>query len=86
MTLRPLHSLLVLALVAPLLVGCSHDDSGKSNTQAAPATPYAAVARGHTGPGHDRGRRGQADEECEVSYKDRGGKYQGQRGVTLPRT
>lgn len=46
MTLRPLHSLLVLALVVPLLVGCSHDDSGKSNTQAAPATPYAAVARG----------------------------------------
>ena len=26
------------------------------------------------------------DEPCEVSYKDRGGKYQGQRGVTLPRT
>ncbi|MDO8709595.1 MAG: dCTP deaminase, partial [Pseudomonas sp.] len=25
-------------------------------------------------------------EECEVSYTDRGGKYQGQRGVTLPRT
>lgn len=23
--------------------------------------------------------------ECEVSYKDRGGKYQGQRGVTLPK-
>ncbi|MDO8276279.1 MAG: dCTP deaminase, partial [Serpentinimonas sp.] len=22
---------------------------------------------------------------CEVSYKDRGGKYQGQQGVTLPR-
>ena len=22
------------------------------------------------------------DEECEVSYKDRGGKYQGQRGIT----
>ncbi len=29
---------------------------------------------------------GESDEECEVSYKDRGGKYQGQRGVTLPRT
>lgn len=28
----------------------------------------------------------ESDEECEVSYKDRGGKYQGQRGVTLPRT
>ncbi|MCG6870846.1 MAG: dCTP deaminase [Gammaproteobacteria bacterium] len=27
-----------------------------------------------------------ADEECETSYKDRGGKYQGQLGVTLPRT
>ena len=26
------------------------------------------------------------DEVCETSYKDRGGKYQGQRGVTLPRT
>jgi dCTP deaminase len=28
----------------------------------------------------------QSDEACEVSYKDRGGKYQGQRGVTLPKT
>ena len=27
----------------------------------------------------------QSDELCEVSYKDRGGKYQGQRGVTLPK-
>ncbi|MDA0693061.1 MAG: dCTP deaminase [Proteobacteria bacterium] len=27
----------------------------------------------------------ESDEVCEVSYKDRGGKYQGQRGVTLPR-
>ena len=26
-----------------------------------------------------------ADEVCETSYRDRGGKYQGQRGVTLPR-
>ena len=26
----------------------------------------------------------QADEVCETSYKDRKGKYQGQRGVTLP--
>ena len=36
-----------------------------------------------------RGRRTDAvfesDEVCEVSYKDRGGKYQGQRGVTLPK-
>lgn len=28
----------------------------------------------------------ESDEDCEVSYKDRGGKYQGQLGVTLPRT
>jgi dCTP deaminase len=27
----------------------------------------------------------ESDEECEVSYKDRGGKYMGQHGVTLPR-
>ncbi len=27
----------------------------------------------------------QADEPCDVSYKDRNGKYQGQRGVTLPK-
>ena len=27
----------------------------------------------------------EADEICETSYKDRGGKYQGQVGVTLPK-
>ncbi len=27
----------------------------------------------------------ESDESCEVSYKDRHGKYQGQRGVTLPK-
>lgn len=27
----------------------------------------------------------ESDEECEVSYKDRGGKYMLQRGVTLPK-
>jgi dCTP deaminase len=26
-----------------------------------------------------------ADDVCERSYKDKAGKYQGQRGVTLPR-
>ena len=25
------------------------------------------------------------DQVCDVSYKDRGGKYQGQEGVTLPK-
>lgn len=28
----------------------------------------------------------ESDEVCETSYKDRGGKYQGQQGVTLPIT
>ena len=28
----------------------------------------------------------ESDEICETSYKDRGGKYQGQTGVTLPKT
>ncbi|MFL6622250.1 MAG: dCTP deaminase [Sulfurifustis sp.] len=27
----------------------------------------------------------ESDEICETSYKDRGGKYQGQQGVTLPK-
>ncbi len=27
----------------------------------------------------------EGDEVCETSYKDRGGKYQGQQGVTLPK-
>jgi len=27
-----------------------------------------------------------ADEICDVSYKDKKGKYQGQKGITLPRT
>jgi dCTP deaminase len=27
----------------------------------------------------------ESDEDCEVSYRDRGGKYQGQTGVTLPK-
>lgn len=26
----------------------------------------------------------ESDEECDISYKDRKGKYQGQKGVTLP--
>ena len=28
----------------------------------------------------------ESDEECDVSYADRSGKYQGQTGVTLPKT
>jgi dCTP deaminase len=27
----------------------------------------------------------QGDEPCEISYRDKAGKYQGQRGVTLPK-
>ena len=26
-----------------------------------------------------------SDKPCETSYKDRGGKYQGQTGITLPK-
>jgi dCTP deaminase len=28
----------------------------------------------------------ESDEPCETTYRSRGGKYQGQRGVTLPKT
>ena len=28
----------------------------------------------------------ESDEVCATSYKDRGGKYKGQTGVTMPKT
>src|SRR5690606_19189075 len=50
-----------------------------SNTTPLPAKIYA-------GEGVAQMLFFQSDEPCEVSYRDRGGKYQGQTGVTLPRT
>ena len=50
-----------------------------SNTTTLPAKIYA-------GEGVAQMLFFQSDEPCEMSYKDRGGKYQGQTGVTLPRT
>jgi dCTP deaminase len=49
-----------------------------SNTTPLPAKIYA-------GEGCAQVLFFESDEVCEVSYKDRGGKYQGQRGVTLPK-
>src|SRR5579859_5888810 len=46
MTLRPLHSLLALALTASLLAACSHDDTGKTGATATAPAAYSAVARG----------------------------------------
>jgi len=50
-----------------------------SNTTPLPARIYA-------GEGCAQMLFFQSDEVCETSYRDRGGKYQGQRGVTLPKT
>lgn len=50
-----------------------------SNTTPLPAKIYA-------GEGCAQMLFFESDEVCETSYRDRGGKYQGQRGVTLPRT
>jgi dCTP deaminase len=50
-----------------------------SNTTTLPARIYA-------GEGVAQMLFLESDEACETSYKDRGGKYQGQKGVTLPRT
>jgi len=50
-----------------------------SNTTPLPARIYA-------GEGCAQMLFFESDEVCETSYKDRGGKYQGQRGVTLPKT
>lgn len=49
-----------------------------SNTTPLPARIYA-------GEGVAQMLFFESDEVCDVSYKDRGGKYQGQVGVTLPR-
>ncbi len=49
-----------------------------SNTTTLPAKIYA-------GEGVAQMLFFQSDEACEVTYKMRGGKYQGQTGVTLPR-
>ena len=50
-----------------------------SNTTPLPAKIYA-------GEGCAQVLFFESDEVCETSYKDRGGKYQGQHGVTLPKT
>ena len=50
-----------------------------SNTTPLPAKIYA-------GEGCAQMLFFESDEDCEVSYKDRAGKYQGQTGVTLPKT
>ena len=50
-----------------------------SNTTPLPAKIYA-------GEGCAQMLFFESDEVCEVSYKDRQGKYQGQTGVTLPKT
>ncbi len=50
-----------------------------SNTTPLPAKIYA-------GEGVAQMLFFESDEACKTSYKDRGGKYQGQRGVTLPKT
>ena len=49
-----------------------------SNTTPLPAKIYA-------GEGCAQVLFFQSDEQCETSYKDRGGKYMGQVGVTLPK-
>jgi dCTP deaminase len=50
-----------------------------SNTTPLPAKIYA-------GEGCAQVLFFESDEVCETSYRDRGGKYQGQHGVTLPKT
>jgi dCTP deaminase len=49
-----------------------------SNTTPLPAKIYA-------GEGCAQVLFFESDEVCEMSYKDRNGKYQGQVGVTLPK-
>ena len=55
-----------------------HVTLGISNTTPLPAKIYANE-------GLARVLFFEAEEVCEASYADRGGKYQGQKGITIPR-
>ena len=69
----------IIVNVTPLEPGWEgHVTLEFSNTTPLPAKIYA-------GEGCAQVLFFESDEVCEVSYKDRGGKYQGQHGVTLPR-
>src|SRR5690606_37263436 len=52
----------------------------------AKATPLPARMYANGGVAQMLFLQSDADGVCETSYRDRGGKYQGQTGVTLPRT
>ena len=70
----------IIVNVTPLEPGWEgHVTLEFSNTSNLPAKIYA-------GEGVAQMIFHQSDEQCEVSYKDRDGKYQGQTGVTLPKT
>ena len=69
----------IIVNVTPLEPGWEgHVTLEFSNTTPLPAKIYA-------GEGCAQVLFFESDEVCEVSYKDRGGKYQGQQGVTLPK-
>ena len=69
----------IIVNVTPLEPGWEgHVTLEFSNTTNLPARIYA-------GEGVAQMLFFESDEVCETSYKDRGGKYQGQRGVTLPK-
>ena len=70
----------IIVNVTPLEPGWEgHVTLEFSNTTPLPAKIYA-------GEGCAQVLFFESDEVCETSYKDRGGKYQGQVGVTLPKT
>ena len=70
----------IIVNVTPLEPGWEgHVTLEFSNTTTLPAKIYA-------GEGVAQMIFLESDEDCEVSYKDRDGKYQGQKGVTLPKT
>ena len=69
----------IIVNVTPLEPGWEgHVTLEFSNTTPLPAKIYA-------GEGCAQVLFFESDEVCETSYKDRGGKYQGQSGVTLPK-
>lgn len=69
----------IITNVTPLEPGWEgHITLEISNTTTLPAKIYA-------GEGLVQVLFFQSDEQCETTYADRGGKYQGQQGVTIPK-
>ena len=81
MSWKPVGSLAKLSRIAAVAPS-SRTDLGNVTLEVSATTLPAKI---YANEGASQMLFFQSDERCEVSYKDRKCKYQGQRGATLPR-